>query len=168
MGLLFEGLLASQLVRAFGSPAIFVAGGVLPIATAPLLMLLPNATAERRDESRQNPVVALFRNGLAPTTLLLWSMNLSSMLVIHFIILWMPAILHSTGESPARSILAASMYSVGGLAGPFITAPFVDRVGIERVLNCAGARCIVYLLHRRVSSPVLAALRRPLRRWNRR
>jgi AAHS family 4-hydroxybenzoate transporter-like MFS transporter len=81
MGIVFGGLLASQLVRAFGWPAIFVAGDVLPIAVAPLLVLLPNATAERRDESRQNPVAALFRDGLAPTTLLLWSMSLLSMLV---------------------------------------------------------------------------------------
>jgi AAHS family 4-hydroxybenzoate transporter-like MFS transporter len=144
MGMVFGGLLASQLVRAFGWPAIFVAGGVLPIAVAPLLMLLPNAA--RRNESRQNPVAALFQDGLAPTTFLLWSMNLLSMLVIHFIMLWMPAILHSTGESPARSILAGSMYSLGGLAGPFITAPFVDKVGIERVLSCAlalGAFCVL-------------------------
>jgi hypothetical protein len=136
-------------VRAFGWPAIFVAGGVLPIALLPLLVPLPNAAAERRDKSRQNPVAALFHDGLAPTTLLLSSMSLLSMLVIHFIILWMPAILHSTGEStgetPARSILAASMYSLGGLAGPFITAPFVDRLGIERVLSCAlalGVFCV--------------------------
>jgi len=90
-------------------------------------------------------VAALFRDGLAATILLLWSMSLLSMLVIHFILLWMPAIVHRTGESPARSILAASMYSLGGLAGPFITAPFVDKVGIERVLSCAqalGAFCV--------------------------
>jgi AAHS family 4-hydroxybenzoate transporter-like MFS transporter len=145
MGMLFGGLLASELVRAFGWPAIFVAGGVLSIALAPLLALLPNAVAERRDQSRQNPVAALFRDGLAPATLLLWSMSLLSMLVIHFVMLWMPAILHGTGESPARSILAASMYSLGGLAGPFIIAPSVDKVGIERVLSCAlalGAFCL--------------------------
>lgn len=145
MGLLFGGLLASQLVRAFGWQGIFVAGGVLPIAVAPLLMLLPNTAAERRDESRQNPVAALFRNGLAPTTFLLWSMSLLNVLVVSFILLWMPAILHTAGESPARSILAASMYPVGGLAGPFFTAPFVDRLGIERVLTCAlalGAFCV--------------------------
>jgi AAHS family 4-hydroxybenzoate transporter-like MFS transporter len=145
MGVMFGGLLASQLVRAFGWPAIFVAGGVLPIAVAPLLVLLPNEVTERPEESRQNPVKTLFRNGLAPTTYLLWSMSLLSNLVISFILLWMPAILHSTGESPARSILAASMYAVGGLAGPFITAPFADRLGIERVLTCAlalGAFCV--------------------------
>jgi len=146
IGQVFGGLLASQLVRAFDWPAIFVAGGIFPIAVAPLLVLLPNAAAKRRDESRQNPLAALFRDGLAPTTLLLWSMSLLCMLVIHSITFWMPAILHSTGESPARSILAASMYPLGGLAGPFITAPFVDKVGIERVLSCAlalGAFCVL-------------------------
>jgi MFS transporter, AAHS family, 4-hydroxybenzoate transporter len=166
MGQVFGGLLASQFVRAYGWPAIFIAGGVLPIAVAPLLMLLPNAAAERRDESRKNPVAALFRDGLAPTTLLLWSMSLLCMLVIHFITLWIPAILHSMGESPARSILAASMYSLGGLAGPFITAPFVDKVGIERVLSCAlalGAFCVLAI---GASSVLLAALRRHLRRWD--
>jgi MFS transporter, AAHS family, 4-hydroxybenzoate transporter len=145
MGFVFGGLLASELVRAFGWPAIFVVGGVLPIAVAPLLALLPNSAAERSKESRQNPVAALFRDGLTPITLLLWSMSLLNVLVIHFIKLWMPAILHSTGESPARSILAASMYSLGALAGLFITAAFVDKVGIERVLTCAlalGAFCV--------------------------
>jgi MFS transporter, AAHS family, 4-hydroxybenzoate transporter len=90
----------------------------------------------------------MFRDRLAPTTLLLWSMSLLSMLVIHFVLLWMPAILHSTGESPARSILAGSMYSLGELAGPFITAPLADKVGIERVLSCAlalGAFCVFAL-----------------------
>ena len=146
IGFVFGGLLASQLVRGFGWPAIFVVGGVLPIAVAPLLALLPNSAAERSKESRQNPVAAPFRDGLAPTTLLLWSMSLLNVLVIHFIKLWMPAILHSTGESPSRSILAASMYSMGALAGLFITAPFVDKVGIERVLTCAlvlGAFCLL-------------------------
>ena len=154
MGFVFGGLLASQLVRAFGWQAIFVVGGVLPIAVAPLLPLLPNAEAERgapprtRKESRQNPVVALSRDGLAPITLLLWSMTLLDVLVIQFIKLWMPAVLHSTGESPARSILAASMYSIGALAGLFITAPLVDKVGIERVLTCAlalGASCVLVI-----------------------
>jgi MFS transporter, AAHS family, 4-hydroxybenzoate transporter len=145
MGTVFGGLLASELVRAFGWPAIFVVGGVLPIAVAPLLTLLPNSAPERSKESRQNPVAALFQGGLALTTLLLWSMSLLNVLVLYFIKAWLPAILHSTGVSPARSILAASMFSLGALAGLFITALFVDKVGIERVLTWAlalGAFCV--------------------------
>jgi MFS transporter, AAHS family, 4-hydroxybenzoate transporter len=145
MGTVFGGLLASELVRAFGWPAIFVVGGVLPIAVAPLLALLPNSAPERSKESRQNPVAALFQGGLALTTLLLWSMSLLNVLVLYFIKAWLPAILHSTGVSPARSILAASMFSLGALAGLFITAALVDKVGIERVLTYAlvlGAFCV--------------------------
>jgi len=145
MGTVFGGLLASQLVRAFGWPAIFVVGGVLPIALAPLLVLLPNLAPERSNESQQNPVAALFQDGHALTTLLLWSMSLMDVLVLYFIKAWLPAILHSTGVSPARSILAASMFSLGALAGLIITASFADKVGIERVLTCAlalGAFCV--------------------------
>jgi AAHS family 4-hydroxybenzoate transporter-like MFS transporter len=146
MGTVFGGLLASQLVCAFGWPAIFVVGGVLPIALAPLLALLPNSAPERSKVSRQNPVAALFRGGLALTSLLLWSMSLLNVLVLYFIRSWLPAILHSTGVSPARSILAASIVSLGALAGLFITAALVDKVGIERVLTCAlslGAFCVL-------------------------
>jgi AAHS family 4-hydroxybenzoate transporter-like MFS transporter len=146
LGTTLGGLLASQLVRAFGWPAIFVAGGVLPLVVAPLLLLLPNETVQHLGSSRQNSVGALFQDGLAPTTLLLWPINLLSMVVIYFIILWMPAILHNAGESPARSVLAASMYSLGAVACPLITAPFVDKVGMERVLTCGlalGALCIL-------------------------
>src|ERR1700761_2873791 len=63
-GFVFGGLLASQLVRAFGWSAIFVVGGVLPIAVAPWLALLPISAPERSRESRQNPVAALFQDGL--------------------------------------------------------------------------------------------------------
>jgi AAHS family 4-hydroxybenzoate transporter-like MFS transporter len=146
MGTVFGGLLASQLVRAFGWPAIFVVGGVLPIALAPLLALLPNSEPERSKENRQNPVAALFRDGLALISILLWSMSLLNVLVLYFIRSWLPAILHSTGVSPARSILAASIVSLGALAGLFITAALVEKVGIERVLTCAlslGAFCVL-------------------------
>ena len=50
IGFVFGGLLASELVRAFGWPAIFVVGGVLPIAVAPLLVLLPDAGRAQQGE----------------------------------------------------------------------------------------------------------------------
>lgn len=145
IGVTFGGLLASQLVRTFGWPAIFVAAGVLPIAVAPLLVLLPDGMAQRPEEA-QNPVAALCQDGLVSTTLLLWAINLLSMLVIHFILLWMPAILHSGGQTPARAVLATAMYSLGAIAGPLITAPFVDNVGMERMLAwglALGAFCVL-------------------------
>jgi AAHS family 4-hydroxybenzoate transporter-like MFS transporter len=147
IGIAVGGLLASRLVGFFGWPTIFCVGGVLPLAIVPLLAWrLPASGVLHAEARRRNLVVALFQNGIAPTTLLLWSINLLNLLGIYFILLWMPAILHSAGMSPSRAIFTSTMYSMGVIAGPLLVAPFVDRVGIERVLTCGlafGALCVL-------------------------
>jgi MFS transporter, AAHS family, 4-hydroxybenzoate transporter len=147
MGFTIGGLLSSQLVSIFGWPAIFVVGGVLPLAMVPLLALrLPESVALRAATRRHNLVAALFQNGLAPCTALLWAINLLSLLGVYFILLWMPAMLHSTGVSPSQAILATTMYALGVIASPLLAAPVVDRIGMERVLTCGlvfGALCVL-------------------------
>jgi MFS transporter, AAHS family, 4-hydroxybenzoate transporter len=147
IGFAAGGLLATRLVAMFGWPAIFVAGGVLPLAFVPLLALrLPGSGRLHAGVRRHNLVAALFQNGLAPTTALLWAINLLSLLSIYFTLLWMPAILHSTGVSPSRAIFGTTMYALGVIAGPLLTAPVVDRFGMERVLTCGlafGALCVL-------------------------
>jgi AAHS family 4-hydroxybenzoate transporter-like MFS transporter len=147
IGFTVGGLLASKLVSVFGWPAIFVVGGVLPLAMVPLLALrLPESAALRAATRRYNLVVALFENGLAPITVLLWAINLLNLLGLYFILLWMPAILHSTGVSPSWAILGTTMYSAGVIASPLLMAPVVDRIGMERVLTYGlafGALCLL-------------------------
>jgi AAHS family 4-hydroxybenzoate transporter-like MFS transporter len=147
IGFTIGGLLASQIVSVSGWPAIFVVGGVLPLAMVPLLALrLPESVALRAATRRRNLVAALFQNGLAPSTVLLWAINLLSLLGVYFILLWMPAILHSTGVSPSRAILGTTMYALGVIASPLVAAPVVDRIGMERVLTCGlafGALCVL-------------------------
>jgi AAHS family 4-hydroxybenzoate transporter-like MFS transporter len=147
VGLAVGGLLASRLVDRFGWSAIFCVGGVLPLAIVPLLARqLPASRVLHAEDRRRNLVAALFRNGIAPTTLLLWSINLLSLLGIYFILLWMPAILHSAGMNPSRAIFTSTMYSMGVIAGPLLVAPVVDRIGMERVLTCGlafGALCVL-------------------------
>jgi MFS transporter, AAHS family, 4-hydroxybenzoate transporter len=131
------GLLASQLVRVFGWQAIFVVGGVLPLAMAPLLALwLPESVALSAAKRLHNPVAALFRDGLAASTALLWAINLLNLLGTFFILLWTPAILHSAGVSPSWAIFGTTMYGLGVILGALLTAPVVDRMGVERVLTC--------------------------------
>jgi AAHS family 4-hydroxybenzoate transporter-like MFS transporter len=147
IGFTIGGLLSSQLVSFFGWPAIFVVGGVLPLAMVPLLALqLPELVAPHAATRWHNLVAALFQNGLGPSTVLLWAINLLSLLGVYLILLWMPAILHSTGVSPARAILGTTMYAAGVIASPLLTAPVVDRIGMEPVLTCGlafGALCVL-------------------------
>ena len=100
-----------------------------------------------REETHQRHLVApLFQRGLASTTILLWAINLFSLLGFYFILQWTPAILHSTGIAPSRAILGTTMYAAGVIAGPLLIAPIVDRFGMERVLTYGlafGALCVL-------------------------
>jgi AAHS family 4-hydroxybenzoate transporter-like MFS transporter len=147
IGFAAGGLLASQLVRLIGWPAIFVTGGVGPLVMVPLLALwLPESGALNAGSCQRNPVAALFLNGLAPITLLLWAINLFSLLGVYFILLWTPALLHNIGVSPSQAIFTTTMYALSVIAGPLLIAPIVDRFGMERVLACGlafGACCVL-------------------------
>ena len=147
IGVAAGGFLASQLERGFGWPAIFVVGGILPLALSlPLVLWLPESLAPTAVTHRKNPVTALFREGLASSTVLLWAMNLLNLLSNYFILLWMPAILHGTGVASSWAIFVTTLYGVGVIVGALLTAPIVDRVGVEPVLTwvlALGALCVL-------------------------
>jgi MFS transporter, AAHS family, 4-hydroxybenzoate transporter len=143
------GLLATWLVRAFGWPAIFVVGGTLPLCLLPLLVIwLPESHTQYLPLHQQGQVAALFKPSLAVKTLLLWHINALSYLSAYFILLWMPAILHMSGTSSSRSILATTIYGLGVIASPIFTALVADRVGLERILMRGlifGASCALLI-----------------------
>jgi MFS transporter, AAHS family, 4-hydroxybenzoate transporter len=140
VGFTAGGTLASQLVRIFGWQAIFVAGGVAPLAIAPLLAFwLPGPGALNAERRLRNSVAALFQSGLTAVTLLLWAINLFSLLGVYFILLWAPAILHNAGISPSQAIFTTTMYALCVMASPLLMASIVDRFGMERVLMCGLA-----------------------------
>lgn len=145
IGFTIGGVIASRLVVAFGWPAIFMVGGALPIAILPFLALwLPESIALRQSSREPNPLAALFRSDLAPTTRLLWPLTLLNYLGLYFILLWTPALLHSSGAAPAQAILGTTVYGLGLVVSPFITGALIGRFEIERVLIVLltfGAAC---------------------------
>lgn len=145
IGFTVGGLLASWLVRLYGWPAIFVTGGTLPLAVAPLLVLGLPDVAQRADRHRSS-LGPLFHAGLAPSTVLLWAINAFSLLGIYFMLQWTPALLHSNGISAPHAILGTTMYALGTIASPLLLAFLVERFGMEHVLAWAlafGACCVL-------------------------
>lgn len=145
IGFTVGGLLASWLVSLFGWPAIFVAGGLLPLAAVPLLaLLLPDSLALLTSRRSATLVATLFQSGLASRTLLLWMINTLSYLGIYFILSWMPAILHGAGLSSSKAILGTTVYGVGVIATPLLTALAIEHFELEPVLTVGlafGAVC---------------------------
>jgi AAHS family 4-hydroxybenzoate transporter-like MFS transporter len=113
----------------------------------PLLALrLPESIALSGTARPRHLVAALFRDGHAPATALLWAMNLLNLVSNFLILLWTPAILHSTGATPPQAIFATSMFGLGVILGALLTASVVDRLGVERVLTYTvafGALCVL-------------------------
>src|ERR1700733_11774084 len=109
VGFALAGFVSVRLIGAFGWPAVFIAGGAAPLFLAPVLMLrLPESIVLRAaPPTPRGRVAALFRDGRARSTALLWSINLLNLLTTYFLLLWTPAILHDAGAGPSAAIVAA-------------------------------------------------------------
>jgi hypothetical protein len=78
-----------------------------------LALRLPESIAPSSATRPRTLVTALFQDSYAPTTVLLWAMNLRNLLSNFLILLWTPAILHGAGATPSHAIFAISIYGLG-------------------------------------------------------
>jgi AAHS family 4-hydroxybenzoate transporter-like MFS transporter len=149
VGSTFGGFAAREFVTTFGWQAIFVVGGVLPILVIPLLAaFLPESRVLRQQTAsvRRASPAELFRNGLGARTLVLWLIDFCNVLCSFVILLWLSALVHSLGYSPAASILATTMFTFGSIPGCIGAAMIADAVGVERVtasIALLGACCLL-------------------------
>jgi AAHS family 4-hydroxybenzoate transporter-like MFS transporter len=123
------------------SPRFLLARGRMTTKTERLLQTLniePGGTGlaggHDVDVARGNPVAGLFRDGLAPVTLLVWMLYFANLLSIYLIQYWLPTVLNLSGLAPADSVFAASLMSAGPMLSVFAMAPLSRYFGPQRVL----------------------------------
>jgi AAHS family 4-hydroxybenzoate transporter-like MFS transporter len=87
-------------------------------------------------ESRHGraPMIELFADGRARTTLLLWVINFMNLLILYFLSDWIPTIAKSAGYSMSTSVLLGTSLLSGGLIGTLLMGPAIDRMGFFKVL----------------------------------
>ena len=147
IGFAVGGFLAGAVISSLGWRGIFLIGGAAPLALAPLLVRhLPESSTFRAPALWRSQVALLFQGERGATTPLVWAINFLSLLTTYLILLWTPAILHVAGASRFQATLAASIYSIGLIAGCFSLATVVDRFGIERVLTFSLTLAMLALL----------------------
>jgi AAHS family 4-hydroxybenzoate transporter-like MFS transporter len=169
------GVATSMLIGRFGWPAVFVAGGVVPLLIAPVLWLFlpesPARAATGRAGARamamvaklapgwkisgaeegavgHAPVVALFHGGLALPTVLFWVLYFMNLMVLYTLSNWLPTIVTEAGMPLKTATAATSFYQLGGLVGGLIFAFLCDRLGSRRVLPAIflGASVFCFLI----------------------
>lgn len=137
LGGLVGGIVNGWIVEQIGWRAVFVLGGLLPIALAVLLQLLvadaprpasAAAPGAARGPDRGAPVwwrAPALRSRL----LLLWGVFFGAFGTLAGIIVWMPSILVAAGLSPVHGGLVLSWHALGALISMAGAGWLIDRFG---------------------------------------
>lgn len=117
--------------------------------------------ASREQQRRAVPVVALFSEGRAAGTVLLWIPYFMNLLLIYFLSSWLPSLLREAGMSVKGGVTATAFLNFGGVFGCLIEGKLLRRWGAGAVLAAeyvlAGALTASLALTR-ASFPAMVAM----------
>lgn len=161
-GGLIGGLVAGPLMEAHGWRALFVMGGVAPLLLCPVLFaVLPESPlflARQGRHSRLATVLvrlgisdadglwsagkaaahtgvrALFADGRTRSTLLLWCAFFINLLVLFFVMSWLPTLLVDAGYPLGRALRLMVMFNLGAAIGALALAWSFSRYPAQRAL----------------------------------
>jgi AAHS family 4-hydroxybenzoate transporter-like MFS transporter len=168
------GQIVAVLLRHYSWPAIFVLGGLFPLALivvmavwlpesprflarqahltprqAALLQRLGIAAGrgdpQPVDVAQGNPVKLLFGRGFALQTGLLWLIFFCSLLNLYLFVFWLPEVLHLTGMTPPQAVFASSLIPLGAIFAVLYLGYLIDRFGPERSLALHYAAGAVFI-----------------------
>lgn len=99
------------------------------LGTAPLSQLPPPAT-----EGARFSVAALFNDGRARTSILLWTAVSLGYFVLYFVISWIPKLASQAGLPMTQAIYAGATYNTGAFLGTAAIGWITVRYSINRVI----------------------------------
>lgn len=129
--------------------------GNRPAVSAIIRRLAPELTELPVSISRARPEMAtstslgrLFTGGMWPRTLLLWLPYAMNLLILYFIVSWIPTVLVAANAPLSLGIRAIILFSLGGVIGSIIQGAMMNRWGAANVLiaEFAGYLAIVLAL----------------------
>jgi MFS transporter, AAHS family, 3-hydroxyphenylpropionic acid transporter len=130
--------------------SLFVIGGILPAMLVPALyFLLPETlsfSARQVPKERAPIMKALFLDGRAAPTLLLWIAFLPTLLILYLILHWLPTLVVAKGLDRAIAPQASLAFNWASVAGALLIGWLVDRLGPRWPLTLSYAGLIVALV----------------------
>ncbi len=128
---------------------IFHLGGILPLLFVPVLVwLLPSSKAQAASAdtpARVGVGTALFGEGRASQTLLLWSAFFATLLVLYLLLNWTPSLLATQGFDRGVITLFQMVFNLAGAVSCLIAASWLDGRRAFGLGAAAFAAIIVFL-----------------------
>lgn len=103
------------------------------------------AEAGASNPRRQFPVFELFRDGRARKTCVVWLAFFMNLLVMYFLVNWLPALVRSSGFSLDVAILSTALLNFGGVVGGILLGRWIDRRNPYFILGGAYAVAAVFI-----------------------
>ncbi len=102
----------------------------------------------REEKAEGMPVVHLFHEQRARSTVLLWIMFFMNLLCLFFLASWLPTVITGKGLSLEIAAIATALLQIGGCIGTVCFGPLVDRFGAFAVLaiNYVAAAIFIALI----------------------
>ena len=167
-GAIAGGIASALLIPSAGWRAVFILGGIVPLAIAlAMVALLPESLhfsiARRRFTPRATATLdriapgvsawelaaaaapssaswrGLFGEGRTMATLVLWIVSFANMLDLFFLSNWLPTLAVRMGLTGNSAVLLGTMLQLGGIAGALAMGPLIDRYGFRGVMLAAFA-----------------------------
>jgi AAHS family 4-hydroxybenzoate transporter-like MFS transporter len=91
------------------------------------------------------PVAKLLQEGRASMTVLLWIAFFMNLLVMYFLVNWMPSLLKASGLPLNVAILSTAVLNAGGVVGAIVLGRFVDRLDPYLVLGGAYSASALFI-----------------------
>ena len=120
---------------------IYYVGGLGPLFILPLLgfCLAESASfiANRQHATQRRcaPYAeALWRDGRTLTTLSLWTSYVSTLVVLFFLLNWLPSLVVGLGLSGAQAAEVQFLFNIGGGIGAALIGTLMDRAGRKRTV----------------------------------
>jgi AAHS family 3-hydroxyphenylpropionic acid transporter len=131
-GMPFGGAVAGVVAAAMGWREIFVVGGAAPLALAALMLVwLPESARFQAARLEAAPgaslVKALFGEGRAVTTMVLWLSSFATLLTLYLLLNWLPTLLGAKGLSKPDASLVSVLFNMGGGSATVALASLLRR-----------------------------------------
>ncbi len=136
-------LFARLYFKDMGWQSLFYIGGVIPIVLTLLIVFLPNAkTAGVEDNAPQTGQKtglwsALFGEGRAVSTLLLWVVFFLTSSVLYMILNWLPSLMTQRGLDVQVGQMASLVFNLVSIAGTLTLGAVIDRFGYKWAMPLA-------------------------------
>ncbi len=119
---------------------IFYLGGLTPIAIVPLLFFFLKETYTKKqatkDDLKENTdfKFILFGEGRTATTIQIWLSFLGTLIVLYFILNWLPVLMQNNGLSMKSASNIQVAYQVGGVCGVLILGWLLSNIKLRSVV----------------------------------